>query len=1127
MAIPKELVKGILERRCVLFAGAGLSCAAGLPNWRELLKLLIEKAQTLGRGGAGACSELRCELEAGNLGCVADEVREILGATYFPRAIQELLCPPGLKPTKTHFLLNGIPFFAAYTTNYDKLIESAYIVARKGEATRMFLHDNLAGLASAFQLGEFYVMKAHGTIDQVDNLVFGPSDYRRLLRHNNAYREHLLCLLSTKVVLFLGYSLNDPDLSFFLEELRAIYGGHQPEHYAVFESSTIRPLLKKCFSNTYGIQVVPWRCTSRPGITDIENFIYELDKEVHPPSGVAPPRIPQAPGLDDLVQDVAYWLISIGFAIEARSKIDGRIVDLRAQKTGAVNARVLVRCVGDGVTSADVDGAAGQVTPPTSEAWLITNDGATPLPDKNGVRIFRLADFLNAAIWSPYFTILKDMVARDKIPERYVPMTCSRIVVNSQGQKRYEPSENLESCVDAWLKRAGSEAHLSILGDFGSGKTWFCRYYAHRQLNLYLADPVAHRLPLLISLRSFATAETPRELINDALREQYKLEFRDNGFDVFQKLNRSGRLLLILDGFDEMARKVDDQKVVSKFFQLVSLVEEQSKVILTSRTEYFRRVEGAIGLRQVEKPRFGIVYIEPFNAQQIQQAIEKRLGPYRGPETGACVAGAPNLAEIARKPELMNLLVTALGSVPADRITNRGQAYLHATKELLRDSASKAAPISTADKLLFLCELAWDMLKSGNLRVHSNDMPGHIRACFEARKANPDELKKWGDYLLAGTLLQCDSAGYWEFAHKSLVEYFAGYKFVAGIGCLSDEFRTAYGEGGLPVTVSDIRDLDLPPVAAALASDMVSKDFEYMQKLCMIAWEESGLVGWNAQNILPFLKHPYGADLVKLLLEEVKVLKQNGTYRMRSGVAWVFGELGVKTDEVKAVLNEAIGAMSPEDRQSTGAWWEAAFALEKLEAPDLGSDAGDRAIGILIPTLPETYTAETVRENLRKCYEATNPAGVINHCDVVGVVKFREWIDPVRLFKEVFGQIDISRDTQDRRAYFAVWLCGHLKIKTRECVDTVIKATTHPHASVRNCAAEALGKIGDRSAGVESALEDRLQDGYYRTRYHAAWSLGELGLKDALPKLIEAIQAEEIPDVRAKMEAVRQLLGSE
>lgn len=95
----------------------------------------------------------------------------------------------------------------------------------------------------------------------------------------------------------------------------------------------------------------------------------------------------------------------------------------------------------------------------------------------------------------------------------------------------------LDKYIDNWLTERG-KMHISLLGEFGTGKTWFCRHYAYRQLESYLKDPVNERLPILITLRSFAKAMTVKQLINDALLEQYRLPFVGSAFEVFQEMNR-------------------------------------------------------------------------------------------------------------------------------------------------------------------------------------------------------------------------------------------------------------------------------------------------------------------------------------------------------------------------------------------------------------------------------------------------------------------------------------------------------------------------------------------------------------------------------------------------------------
>ncbi|MDY6876743.1 MAG: hypothetical protein SWK90_11155 [Chloroflexota bacterium] len=60
------------------------------------------------------------------------------------------------------------------------------------------------------------------------------------------------------------------------------------------------------------------------------------------------------------------------------------------------------------------------------------------------------------------------------------------------------------------------------------------------------------------------------------------------GDDAFSRFNADGRLVLLFDGFDEMAQKVDYQTTVDNFEELARAAEERSKVILTCRTPCFR-----------------------------------------------------------------------------------------------------------------------------------------------------------------------------------------------------------------------------------------------------------------------------------------------------------------------------------------------------------------------------------------------------------------------------------------------------------------------------------------------------------------------------------------------------------
>jgi hypothetical protein len=274
---------------------------------------------------------------------------------------------------------------------------------------------------------------------------------------------------------------------------------------------------------------------------------------------------------------------------------------------------------------------------------------------------------------------------------------------------------------------------------------------------------------------------------------------------VFIELSRRGKILLILDGFDEMARQVDYQTVVDNFWELSNLATENSKVILTSRTEYFRWAEESTkilggeeyGRRRIllEPPKFEVVYIEPMDAKRIREVIIKRKGKISGRIIAKKILEIKSLSEMAQKPVLIELLLAALDEVNPEEIENSSRVYLYATNRLLlRNIETKRTFTKTSDKLFFLCELAWEMIRTGELRIHYKGIPERISKYFGNRVKDAHELDCWDFDLRSQTMLHRDAAGYYEFAHKSLAEYFVAFKFALELGCLSQAYSTTYCE---------------------------------------------------------------------------------------------------------------------------------------------------------------------------------------------------------------------------------------------------------------------------------------------------------------------------------------------
>ena len=514
--------------------------------------------------------------------------------------------------------------------------------------------------------------------------------------------------------------------------------------------------------------------------------------------------------LSDLADEVRLWLRAIRYEVGHAHTIDGSIAEMIAtMETGTIKQSVLIRCVGRPIKESDVRELDKDLSRKTNQGWLISDrsvsdDVRNALEEYRDVEVYRLREFLEQRVWGPYIESLNSLVNNQRIPELYVDIGCYRqpFSEKSDDSKR-EPYESLDEAVDEWLA-ARDKMHVSLLGEFGSGKTWFCRHYAFRQLQKYLQNPAKERFPLLITLRNFTKASTAKELITHAIVEQYQLSFVGDPFVIFDELNRRGKILLILDGFDEMARRVDKQTMVDNFLELAELVNDNSKVILTSRTEYFRwakEAEAVLGgdeygrqIPVLQPPKFDVLYLEPFTNDQIRQVILGRIDT-DGEKVADKLLGNDNLREMARKPVLIELLLAAAEEQDADLLTNQAAVYLYATNQLLlRNIKEERTFTSTSDKLLFLCELAWKMIDSGEHRIHYKDIPERIQEHFADQIKGGSDLDHWDYDLRNQTLLRPDLQGYYEFSHKSLAEFFVALKFTAELGWLSDVFAETYEE---------------------------------------------------------------------------------------------------------------------------------------------------------------------------------------------------------------------------------------------------------------------------------------------------------------------------------------------
>ncbi len=228
---PASLVQYLTEGRCVLFVGAGLSASAGLPGWGDLLKGMLEVI----RGDDPTRSdldELQRLFDLGRFLQVADYCKDRLGKTRYQEYLAERLQPTSTETPEAHQHISRLPFRAIVTTNYDSLLEDSYFFETR-RRPKAPTHVDKDVLGTLLFDRAFFILKAHGDINRPATVVLTARDYREIIHQNPAFNAMFSALLMTNAVLFLGYSLGDPDLNLLLDSQLSAFSDRVPPRYAL------------------------------------------------------------------------------------------------------------------------------------------------------------------------------------------------------------------------------------------------------------------------------------------------------------------------------------------------------------------------------------------------------------------------------------------------------------------------------------------------------------------------------------------------------------------------------------------------------------------------------------------------------------------------------------------------------------------------------------------------------------------------------------------------------------------------------------------------------------------------------------------------------------------------------
>ncbi|NEU81928.1 NACHT domain-containing protein [Nostoc sp. UIC 10630] len=513
-----------------------------------------------------------------------------------------------------------------------------------------------------------------------------------------------------------------------------------------------------------------------------------------------------------LAQQMRGWFETLGYRLEKyeiwAEEYFEWIINIPVRRS---YDRILIRGVAGEIKLSDVIALRQSVdAQKTDEGWLVTTRRISRAAreevkkqENHRLDCFTFDELIDLdADFSGYLDWLEAQIKRREIDTKYVPLACTKeeidpVTKRRIGASRYEEEDGwIDGYIDLWLDDPAKE-HISILGEFGTGKTWFVFHYAWTALQRYRdaqkRGVERPRLPLVITLRDFAKALNVENVLAGFFFTQHNIRINS---EVFDQLNRMGKLLLIFDGFDEMAAKVDRQQMINNFWELAKVVVPGAKVILTCRTEHFPEAKEGRALLNAElqastkkltgeTPQFEVLELEKFNDEQIRACLSYQAEPV----TVEQVIGNPQLLDLARRPVMTELILEALPDIEAGKPVDMSRVYLYAVRRKMeRDIKAERTFTSLAEKLYFLCELSWEMLSTDQMSLNYRLFPERIRRLFGSVVQEEKDLDHWHYDMMAQTMLVRNADGDYTPAHRSLLEFFVAYKFAAELGALASDF---------------------------------------------------------------------------------------------------------------------------------------------------------------------------------------------------------------------------------------------------------------------------------------------------------------------------------------------------
>jgi hypothetical protein len=416
-----------------------------------------------------------------------------------------------------------------------------------------------------------------------------------------------------------------------------------------------------------------------------------------------------------------------------------------------------------------------------NRTWTIPASHINPLLHDYGYKlsVFELesALFKNIAHeYNCYISYLEYLLIKNGLNKSFINISGEAIGAKYNLKNTFSVLDHFISLINNNLHK---NKRYCVLGNYGTGKTSLAIYLAYELLKTYNSQ-LDRIIPIYIPMKLWDKVPSYQRLISVLIDSpNYPFQNRSR----LEELLDSKKLLLILDGIDEISNTLDPVTSPNIVQQITSIIPNNTPYIILGRMTFFTSNKSLLSalaisnndippllMMQLQKENYYTIVLKPLTWPQIEQHIIRKC------DSDASFAIKTirenyDLPDLATRPVLLNIILECINDLKVliknkKTITTSDlyETYIH---NWLRNPKNRST-LSSDAKLEMLEELSLLLLERNEKAITYSELIHFIKV-----KLGDEGFTKNFIYDLANCTFLDLTEKFYEFSHKSFLEYFS------------------------------------------------------------------------------------------------------------------------------------------------------------------------------------------------------------------------------------------------------------------------------------------------------------------------------------------------------------------